>query len=147
MNTFSNKLKKTVSGPFWVHFPNFWGKKISQKIRLCHAQLHMGFYHHAKIQKKLMIQFKENARIDGRMDGRREGWKDGKTDRPYLQDPSGYGWVKNTLYIILKLEDSTARKKKQLKKSGNSEKTTKYKITDKEGLQPNFKRTSIYNFL
>ena len=34
-----------------------------------------------------MIQFKENARIDGRMDGRREGWKDGKTDRPYFIGP------------------------------------------------------------
>ena len=28
MNKFSNKLKNPVFGPSWVHFPNFWGKKI-----------------------------------------------------------------------------------------------------------------------
>ena len=38
----------------------------------CHAQLHMGFQHHAKIQKKLMTQFQENATT--------EGWAEGQTN-------------------------------------------------------------------
>ena len=50
----------------WSIFPIFGVKKI---------QLHMGFLHHAKIQKKLMIQFQENARTDGR------------TERPYFIGP------------------------------------------------------------
>ena len=81
MNKFSNKLKKTL---FLAHFrsifPIFGAKKFSWKIRLCHAQLHMGFSHHAKIYKKLMMQFKENAWTDGRMEGR----EDRRMDRPYL---------------------------------------------------------------
>ena len=36
----------------------------------------MGFQHHAKIQKKLMIQFQENAWTEGQM----EGWKDRKME-------------------------------------------------------------------
>ena len=45
MAILSNKLKKNVFGSFWAHFPSqFWEqKKLSRKIRLCHAQLHMGF--------------------------------------------------------------------------------------------------------
>ena len=35
----------------------------------------MGFQHHAKIQKKLMIQFQGNAQIGGQ----REGWKEEQT--------------------------------------------------------------------
>ena len=76
MTKFFNKFKKPCFGSFWFIFPNFGGKKFFfQKIRLCHAQLHVGFQHHAKIQKKLMIQFHENARTDGR------------TDRPYFIGP------------------------------------------------------------
>ena len=60
-------------GPFF----SIMGQKkfFPQKIRLCHAQLHMSFYHHAKFQKKLMIQLQENAWAEGLM----EGWKDGQT--------------------------------------------------------------------
>ena len=66
MTQFSNKLKKTL---FLAHFDHFWGnKKLSWKIGLCHAQLHLGFQHQAKIQKKLMTQLQENVRTDGRMD-------------------------------------------------------------------------------
>ena len=74
--------------------------------------------------------------MPGQTEGWTEGQKDGRTEGrtdPILYDPSGYCWAQNTLYIILKLEDSTARKK-QSKKSGNSEKIMEYKITDKEGL-------------
>ena len=79
MPQFSNKFKNTA-------FDSFLGqKKISWKIRLCHAQLHMGFQHHAKIKKKLMIQFKENTQTDGRKDRGMEGRGD-----PILQDPSSY---------------------------------------------------------
>ena len=50
-----------------AHFPNIWGKKsFSKKIWLHHAQLHKGFYHHAKILKNLLIQFQKNTRTDGR---------------------------------------------------------------------------------
>ena len=55
-------------------FPNFWGKKkFSEKIRLCHTQLQMSFWHHAKFQKNLMMQFQENAWTEGRMEGRQDG--------------------------------------------------------------------------
>ena len=43
----------------------------------------MSFQHCAKFQKKLRIQFQENAWT--------EGWTEGLTD-PILQDPSGYRW-------------------------------------------------------
>ena len=36
----------------WSIFEIFGQKKFSQKIWLCHAQLHMGLQHHAKIQKQ-----------------------------------------------------------------------------------------------
>ena len=37
---FSYKFKKPC---FWPIFPIFGAKKFPRKIRLCHAQLHMGF--------------------------------------------------------------------------------------------------------
>ena len=67
MTKFSN-WKNSVFGPFWALFPNF-GEKFSQKIRLCHAQFHMSFQHQAKFQKKLKIQFQENAWTEGQMEG------------------------------------------------------------------------------
>ena len=40
-----------------VYFPNFWWtKSFIQKLQLCHAQLHKGLYHHAKIQRNLIQQ-------------------------------------------------------------------------------------------
>ena len=52
-----NKLKKPCFWTIFGRFPQISGQKtFFQKIRLCHTQLH------AKIQKKLMIQFQENAR-------------------------------------------------------------------------------------
>ena len=77
MTKFSNKFKKPCFWPNLGPFSQFLGQKtFSWKIRLCHAQLHMSFQHHAKIQKKLMLQFKENAWTGKRMDRR--------TDRPCL---------------------------------------------------------------
>ena len=74
MTKFPNKLKKpcfwSILDPF---FPILGQKKLSQKIRLCHAQLHMSFQHHAKFQKKLRIQFQENAWTEGRTEGQKNG--------------------------------------------------------------------------
>lgn len=77
-----NKFKRPCFDPFLVHFPNFEGKYIFfRKMRLCHAQLDMGFWHHVKITKKLMIQqFQENGRTDGRTDGKTDGRTEGQTD-------------------------------------------------------------------
>ena len=66
-------------GTFLAIFPDYGAKIFFQNIRLCHAQLDMGFQHYAKIQKKLMIQFQENA------------WTIVWTEDPILQDPSGQG--------------------------------------------------------
>ena len=73
-----------IYGLFLAHFPNFWSKNwgnFFQKLQVCHAQVHKGLYHHAKIQGNLMIQFQENTQTDSRMEGR--------TD-PMSQDPYGY---------------------------------------------------------
>ena len=85
MNKFSNNLKKPCFWPILGPFSYFLGqKKFSWKIQLCHTQLHMGFQHHAKIQKKLMIQFKENTQTDGRTEGWKDNRKDRRTDRQTL---------------------------------------------------------------
>ena len=71
-----NKTKEAPSphevrrGPLLVHFlsifPNFGGKKLFKKIRLFHTELHMSFYHGAKIQKKLCYNSKKNyVRVKG----------------------------------------------------------------------------------
>ena len=43
---------------FLGHFDHFWSflphVDFNQKIWLCHAQLYMGVWHHAKFQKELM---------------------------------------------------------------------------------------------
>ena len=93
MNKFSHKLEKPCFWQILGPFSQFLGQKnFSWKIRLYHAQLHMGFQRHAKIQKKLTTQFKENARTDRRTEGR--------TD-PILQDLSGYRRGSNKLFIII----------------------------------------------
>ena len=80
MNKFSNKLRKPCFWPILGPFSEFWGlKKFSWKIWLCQTQLHMGFQYNAKIFKKLMMQFKENAWTDRRTEGGTEGQKDGQT--------------------------------------------------------------------
>ena len=48
-----------------AHFLNFGNKNcFSKKNQFCNEQIHEGFQHHAKIQEKLMTQFKENAQTD-----------------------------------------------------------------------------------
>ena len=52
-----------------AYFAPFWGQKYYfQQIWLCHAQHHMGLWHHAKFQKKLNSQFQENFQTEGRTD-------------------------------------------------------------------------------
>ena len=76
MIEFFNKFKKPCFGPIFSIFSQFWGaKQIFRKIWRCNPKLPMGFQHHAKIQKKLMIQFQGNAQIGGQ----REGWKEEQT--------------------------------------------------------------------
>ena len=86
MTKLSNKLKKPCFWPILVPLCQFWGqKKFSWKIWPCHTQLHMGIQHQAKIQKKLMTQFQENARTEGRMEGWKDGWTDGRTERLFYR--------------------------------------------------------------
>lgn len=47
--------------PIFVQFPSFLGQFFLSRISNCHAQLRMGFLHHAKILKKLLSQFNDNA--------------------------------------------------------------------------------------
>ena len=73
MTNFFIKFKKTLFFDlFFVHFPNLGGKIFFSKKMGCHTQLHKGFYHHAKIQRNLMIQFQENTYTDVIP----EGWTD-----------------------------------------------------------------------
>ena len=60
MTKFFFKSKKTL---FFAHFLNFWGRSFSNKS-YCQAQLHKGFWHHAKMQRNLMIQFHEHTQTD-----------------------------------------------------------------------------------
>ena len=82
MNKFSNKFKKPCFWPIFGPFSQFWEQK---KIWHCDAQLHMGFQHHTKIQKKLMVQFQKNAQIEGPKGRRMEGWTSAIS-----YDPSSY---------------------------------------------------------
>ena len=55
---------------FLGHFRSFLHNgNFFQKIWLCHTQLYMDPKHHAKFQKKMMSQSRENLRTDRRMDG------------------------------------------------------------------------------
>ena len=76
MTKFFIKLNKPL---FLAYLHDFFNN------RLRHAELHNGFWRHAKILKHLMIQFQENTQADGRKDKRTEGQTD-----PTLKDPSGY---------------------------------------------------------
>ena len=76
MTKFFFKFKKPYFWQFLVHFPNFLGKKSFYTKSGCYAQLLTGFWHHAKIQRNITIQFQENAQTDVR--GQR--WR----QRPYF---------------------------------------------------------------
>ena len=68
MATFFHKFKKPCFEPIFGPFSEILRQKnFFPKIQFCHTQLHLGFQHHAKIQKKLMIQLQENAQTEGRI--------------------------------------------------------------------------------
>ena len=68
MTKFFFKFKK----PYFWPFPLFLGQKKFSMKSSCYAQLLKGFWHHAKIQRNLMIQFQENTQTDAR----RQRWTD-----------------------------------------------------------------------
>ena len=72
MTKFFFIFKKPYFWPFLAHFPNSWGKKGFSMKSSCYAQLLKGFWHYAKIQRNLMIQFQENTQTDVR----RQRWTD-----------------------------------------------------------------------
>ena len=134
MTKYFNKFKKPC---FWLIFGQFsqilQQKFFFQKIQLCHTQLHLGFQYHAKIQKKINIQFQEDAWSEGQT----EGWKNGRTNRLYFIGPFQllpevqiscvkfkelntshlftFRTMKTTVQLLLQLEN-TAAAKKALKK-------------------------------
>ena len=61
MTKFFFKFKKLY---FWPISPNFWGKKSFSTKSNCYAQPLKDFWHHAKIQRNLMIQLQENNQTD-----------------------------------------------------------------------------------
>ena len=66
MFKFLFKLKKPL---FLTHFHNLGVKSVFQKNMAVIKKLQMNFQHHAKIQRNLMIQFRENTWTDGRTEG------------------------------------------------------------------------------
>ena len=73
--------------PILGTFSQFWGqKKISQKIWVYHAQLHMRFSCHAPCQNLEKIYEKIPRKCPDRKEDRRMDWR---MDRPYFIGPSG----------------------------------------------------------
>ena len=69
MTKFFLKFKKTHFWSFLAHFPKFCGKFFPPMKSSCYAQLLKDFWHNAKIQRNLMIQFQENTQTDVRRQG------------------------------------------------------------------------------
>ena len=69
---FFKKIQKALFLSIFGPFPQFWGKKSFSTKPSCYPQLLKGFWHYAKIQRNLMIQFQENTQADVR----RQGWTD-----------------------------------------------------------------------
>ena len=77
MTKFSKNSKNPVFGQFWVHFPNFWGKKNFP------GKSGSGFLAPCQNLEKVndTIQRKHpDRRKDGRTEAQTEGRKDGRTD-------------------------------------------------------------------
>ena len=79
MTKFFNKFKKPC---FWPIFGQFLTQKYFSGKSACHAQLHMGFQYHAKIQKK--TNHKTPRQAKGRKDRQKDIRKD---DRPDFKGP------------------------------------------------------------
>ena len=73
MTKFFNKFKNSIFDPFWPIFPILGQIFFPQHLAVpCNYLLVSSTM--PKFRKKQMIQFQENAWLDG--------WIDGKTDRP-----------------------------------------------------------------
>ena len=72
MNKFSNKFKKPI---FWVHFPNFWDKKIFLESPALSHTTSYGFLTPCQNLEKVndIIQRK---RLDRQEEGQNDGWTD-----------------------------------------------------------------------
>ena len=79
MTKFFNKFKKPC---FWPIFGQFLTQKYFSGKSGCHAQLHMGFQYHAKIQKK--TNHKTPRQAKGQKDRQKDTRKD---DRPDFKGP------------------------------------------------------------
>ena len=81
MTKFSNKWKKPCFWPILGPFFQFWAKtNFSQKIQLCHAQLHW--------VSSTMPNFRKNLWYNSKkMPEQKDGWKDRRTDIPYFIGP------------------------------------------------------------
>ena len=71
MTKFFFKLKNPIYGHFRPISRIFWANTFSTKLS-CYAQLLKVFWHHAQIQRNLMIQFQENTQTNVR----RQRWTD-----------------------------------------------------------------------
>ena len=78
MTKFSTKFKKPVFGHFWVHFPNFWGKKIFLENAALSCTTSYGFLAPCENLEKV-----NNVNQRKHLDRQ----KDGRMDRPYLIGP------------------------------------------------------------
>ena len=70
MTKSSKNSENPVFGSFWIHFPNFGGKKIFPENPALPRTTLYEFLAPCQNLEKLMIQFQENAWTDGRTEGR-----------------------------------------------------------------------------
>ena len=75
MTKFVNKLKKPFFGPFFVHFPNFWGKKPFPENLALSRTTPNGFLAPCQNLEKNNDKIPKK-RPDRRKDGRTEGRTD-----------------------------------------------------------------------
>ena len=66
MTKFFFKFKKPYSWPIFGPLSQFFGQKSFSWKSDCHAPLHKGFWHYAKIQRNLITKFQENIQADVR---------------------------------------------------------------------------------
>ena len=65
MTTFFNKFKKTCFWPSLSPLSQFWGQKnFPENPNLSHTTLYEFLKQHAKLQKKLLMQFQENSQTE-----------------------------------------------------------------------------------
>ena len=80
MPNFSIYSKNPVFGPFLVHFPSFWGKKVFQENPALSRTASYGFLATCQNLEKTKDTIPRKRPERGPKDGR----KDGRKDRPYF---------------------------------------------------------------